>query len=798
MTAGIPDRAAGQPATPVLVTGTPRRRVWVGLLVLATLAYYFWTAIIPSGGAPPIHGEETDHFNLLSRGFKKGHLYLDGEVPPEIINAPNPYDPKLREKVKVLHDASYYRGRYYIYFGPAPVVTLLLPFSVLTGRDLPLNYAVWFFCSVGYLALVGTFLFLQRRHYPAASLWTITASLIALGGASMVVTLLRRSNIWELSAATGFAYFSGSLFCLVRALHSKRATAWAITGGLALGFAVASRPTYIMCSVVFALPLLLRGLRLSGKNSYGWAALMGAAVSCGIPVLALLSYNYARFENPLEFGVTYQLTSVIESESRHFSLSYVGFNLRVYFLSLLRWLPYFPFVNGIALPPLPPGHGGHEYTFGLFSNLPFSWLSAVMLAGLLTWRSRRDPRGELWATVAVIATVVALNSALLLFFFGCCIRYMVDFTPWFMLLASLGVIEAESRLRGGARFLARGAGLALAMWSAAVAGLSIVNFYDPEHRPPAAYRPIARVLNRPYYWLQQLRWRESGPFELSFTLPADRSNRQERLAAMTRGETTNAAILVEYLDDQKIRFAYGEPATGEPVVFSPAVAAPAGATHTLRMSIGGTYSDFDGLKGRLRAHFDNVAFWDVPVVTFGTYPGKIVVDGTAQPDSRKGGFTGQIHARRAVTMPELARPRMSGIRARITFTSGMAGRSFPLLTTGRTKAGDILFVHMQREGKIVFGYDHWGDALLFSPEISVTPGETRTVEFWVPALRPPGAQSTLLVKLDGATVWQRDAPAYAFALENVFLGGNPIGGSTCEQVLENGVFEDLQLPAPPQ
>ncbi|MGH7943455.1 MAG: hypothetical protein ACREF9_00370, partial [Opitutaceae bacterium] len=265
----LPNAGCTPPGAPA--RGNTARRVGIALIVVATLTYYFWTASIASGGVSPIHGEETDHFNLLSRGFKKGHLYLDGEVPPEIVNAPNPYDPKLRgEKVQVLHDASYYRGKYYLYFGPAPVVTLFLPFSIIIGRDLPLPHAVWFFSSIGYLALAGIFLTLQKRHYPGASLWTITAGLIALGGASMVVALLRRANVWEASAASGFGYFSASLYCLVRALHSTRSTAWAAAGGLALGLAVASRPPYIICSVLFALPLLFRPPKPERKTRYGW------------------------------------------------------------------------------------------------------------------------------------------------------------------------------------------------------------------------------------------------------------------------------------------------------------------------------------------------------------------------------------------------------------------------------------------------------------------------------------------------------------------------------------------------
>jgi hypothetical protein len=776
--------------------GNVARQVSIAVVVVATLAYYFWTASIPSGGVSPIHGRESDHFNLLSRGFKNGHLYLDREVPPEIINAPNPYDPRLREKVPVLHDASYFRGKYYLYFGPAPVVTLFLPFNLITGRDLPLSHAVWFFSSLGYLALIGIFLTLQRHHYPGASLCTIIAGLIALGGASMVVALLRRASVWETSAAAGFCYFSFSLYCLVRALHSRRATAWAIGGGLALGLAVASRPSYIICSILFALPLLFRAPKSERGTSYSWPALLGAAASSTGPVLALLAYNYGRFGDALEFGVTYQLTSVIESESRHFSLTYAWVNFRIYFLSALRWLPYFPFANGIVLPPLPPGHGGYEYTFGLFANFPFSWFGAAMLAGACAARRRADSRRGLWLSTGVITGAAVLNAGFLLCFFGSCIRYMVDFTPWFMLLASLGLIDLDERLHAGiTRQVVRAGGVVLAVLSAAIAAAAIVNFYDPERRPPEAYRPVARALNFPFFWMQQQRWPDYQPLELSLSLPPDRTPRQEVLTSVVgRRGTTTAAVLIEYLAGDKIRLGYQEPTTGQPIVFSPAVAAFGGGTHTLRLSIGGAYSDFNGSRGRLRAQFDNVPIWDAPVVSFGTYPGELVVGADAAFTSNPIGFTGEIHTKRPVMMPALDHPRVSGVRVRLTFGPAMAGRSFPLVTTGRTKAGDILCVRMGRDGTITFGYDHWGDALLISPPIPMRPGETRVVEFWVPALTK--TKPRLVIKVDGVTVWQRDASAFAFASENVFLGGNPIHASTCESVLENGIFEELQLPPP--
>lgn len=792
------------PATPLA------RRIWFTVIVAATLGYYFWTGMIAAGGPPPIHGAESDHFNLLSRGFLKGQLSLDLEVPEGLRQAKNPYDPANRGTVKVLHDASYYRGKYYIYFGPAPVVTLLLPFRVVTGSDLPLAYAVWLFSSLGFLALAGIFLFLQRRHYPGASLWTVTAGLIALGGASQVVSLLRRANIWEMSGAAGFAFFALSLWCLIRALHSPRAIRWAACGGVALGLAVASRPTYLVASVVFALPLLLRSRNRDAAGGYDWRALAAAAAGCAPIGFALVAYNVARFGQPLEFGMTFQLTSVIESESRHFSPSYVPFNLHLYFLSVLHWRPYFPFVDGITLPPLPPGHGGHEYTFGVFPNLPFVWFAAVAIAGAFGLGSPKWFRGSPEAppfvvsafpgraSLAVILAAAALNAIFLLFFFGSCIRYQVDFTPWLMLAAALGACAGEAGLREGAlRRWWRGAAGLLAGLSAFTAAAAVVRFYEPAPGdPPAAYRPVARALNYPGFLLQSLRWSDYGPREFGFRLPADRTPRQEILATVGRSGRTVAELVIEYLDDTRIRFGYRETSGNAPAVFSPARIAPTTERHTLRVSLGGPYADFDGRRGRLRAEFNGVPIWDVPVVSPGSYPGEWQAAPVFEAAAKTKPFTGRVTDLRAITMPEKTPSIPAGMRVQLTLTPGMAGRALPLLTTGRTKAGDSFFFEVLAAGKIRFGYDHWGHPLVASPDLPWGEGKTRVVEFWLPALAPAGRAAEIVVRIDGTTVWRRAAPAYPVTPATVFPGRNPIGASNCDVRLGDAVFEDLTQPAP--
>lgn len=786
------------------------RRIWLGVLIAATLGYYFWTGMIAAGGPPRIHGAESDHFNLLSRGFQKGQLSLDLEVPAGLREAKNPYDPASRGSVGVLHDATYYQGKYYIYFGPAPVVTLFLPFRALTGRDLPLPYAVWWFSSLGYLALIGGFLFLQRRHFPGASLWTITAGMIALGGASQVVALLRRANIWELSGAAGFAFFALSLGCLIRALHSPRAVRWAAGGGVALGLAVASRPTYLVGCVLFALPWVFSMRRRAGAGGYTWRALAAAAAGCAPFGLALLAYNIARFGQPLEFGMTYQLTSVIESESRHFSLGYLPVNFHLYFLSLLHWQPYFPFVDGITLPPLPPGHGGHEYTFGAGPNLPFVWFAAVaiaMISGLGFAKAFRGgdetARGtgtafSLRASLGVTLAAAGLNAGFLLVFFGSCIRYTVDFTPWLMLAAALGGCAGETcwpskRLRHWWRIGA----LSLAGLSAFTAAAAVVRFYDlPPGDPPAAYGPVARALNYPGFLLQTMRWSDFGPREIGFRLPPDRTPRQEILATVGRGGSTVAEVLVEYLDDTRIRFGYRESAGNAPAVFSPARIAATAERHTLRLSVGGPYADFDGRRGRLRAEFDGLPIWDVPAVSPGSYPGEWRSAPVFEAAAKTKPFTGRLTDLRAITMPEKAATLPDGMRVQLTLTPGMQGRALPLLTTGRTKAGDSFFFEVLPEGKVRFGYDHWGHPLLTSPNVTWNEGTTRMVEFWLPALAPAGSAAEIVVRIDGVTVWRAAAAAFPVTPATVFPGRNPIGVSNCEVRLDDAVFEELTVPAP--
>jgi len=179
-----------------------------------------------------------------------------------------------------------------------------------------------------------------------------------------------------------------------------------------------------------------------------WAPLLAATGPITCIGLGLMLYNTLRFDNPLEFGVRYQLAGVGAAPSGHdlWSLHYLGFNSWVYFLGPVRWGARFPFVRDIKLPPLPAGYGGVEHPFGVLTNIPLIWLA---VAAPLAWRGRSaDVRCILRGFLAALALVFVTRALTLGFFWGATERYEWEFCPVLVLLAVVGILGLERILAG--------------------------------------------------------------------------------------------------------------------------------------------------------------------------------------------------------------------------------------------------------------------------------------------------------------------------------------------------------------
>src|ERR1700690_2049704 len=156
--------------------------VLVVLLAAAVVAFNTWTVLSVTPDAVVLFGgEQGDYSNLVMRSLREGHLYVDVAPSPSLVHARNPYDPATRPAGPVLSDASYYKGRYFIYFGVAPVVTLFLPWRLVTGHELPAPYAALILVNGAFLACTLLWWKLRRRYFPDSGVVALATGILVIG-----------------------------------------------------------------------------------------------------------------------------------------------------------------------------------------------------------------------------------------------------------------------------------------------------------------------------------------------------------------------------------------------------------------------------------------------------------------------------------------------------------------------------------------------------------------------------------------------------------------------------------------
>lgn len=120
----------------------------------------------------------------------------------------------------------------------------------------------------------------------------------------------------------------------------------------------------------------------------------------------------------------------------------------------------------------------------------------------------------------------------------------------------------------------------------------------------------------------------------------------------------------------------------------------------------------------------------------------------------------------------------------------------PLVVTGETGRGDLLYVRTQPDGRLVFGLDHWGVGVLEGQPQAVEMAAEHAVVVRMGSfyssepklgLNPPVRQ--LNVTVDGREVLEGEVDFYRMPTPRVFVGYNPIGGSSTSLYFSGGITE---------
>ena len=295
---------------------------------------------------------------------------------------------------------------------------------------------------------------------------------------------------------------------------------------------------------------------------------------------------------------------------------------------------------------------------------------------------------------------------------------------------------------------------------------------------------------------------------LSVRFPIGRTGDSEPILSVSQGSNSRFCY-VTYLDDHRLRIAYWGP-KGVPLQ-STELAYDPSRSHDL---------DFEpGVAGEGPGNFDVTCYFDgVHVLSrnraaSGLPP--VLVSGLNPSDAPGvlARFTGP--RMELTTVPDVAKPgtpeTLGPEHLIIMLPRQKAGRREPLLTTGRTGAGDFIYVIYEDENHVRIGHDHWGASGSTSDPIAIDYKIPHELWISLGALYPAATdepfwrgldaglrqrlKSHVTVAIDGQEVLSSASAVFPSAPAEVTVAINRIGGSSCDPEF-SGIVEFAERGGP--
>lgn len=785
--------------------------------------FAFWSLVIAIGltyaqaalsqNAPLVTNEPYGYYGALTDSFLSGQLNLKGQFDPRLLNAANPYVQRL--DVSRPHDVSFYKGKFYLYFGAAPVVLVYLPWRVVTGTWLADRAGTIVFCFLGVVLVAGLLRNIRNRYLKdCGDLWLLLG-IAVLGWGSPIFYLVQDVSFYVVPVSCAFFCMMLAAASTERALAAtapRTRCAWIATASLAYGLSIGSRPNFIFGLPVFIVACLyLAGRSTDGRAGSRLKLIASAALPVAFVGVMIAAYNFLRFDSPFEFGARYALMGA-GSDMRHvrlFGTEFLRENLFNYLFRPATYVRYFPFFLVYR-------------AYGMAFYLPSAFLGPLVLLTAPFCRKPRVP-APLLILCAMLFGVFACNllSLGLFYFFGE-LRYMADFAPEGLLLGAIAALAIMDRASGTTR---------PARWAAAivVGGLSAFTIFNASlvalqgSASPWIKSGLARCLDYPAYWAERAAGSRQGPMELEVEFPTDKTNRREPLLSTGLPGQGDVAY-VEYLGAGRARIGFfhlgsGGPTSGE-FTLSPGV-------HKVDLSLGSLYppKEYPGFAGypaaavaKLKRHLgvsvDGRSVLDSSTKFYFATPGllRVGANGLAQ-DVSDAVFTGRIASVSRLGLPPIGdnsgrSPESGPLRLHLRFPRGKAGPGEPLVSTGKQGAGDIFFVTYLGGNRIRFGQEDMGSVVTTDP-VSIDFEREHVIDLEMGSLYPPNAafpglsheeissvRNRYRVWLDGKLLINVPRSFQPSESDEVVCALNTIGASTVDEMFSGSISATERINAP--
>jgi hypothetical protein len=428
---------------------TIRQVLWACPVVAVISFFYLFLA---SAGTFTDLPSQLDYYDKMAEGFRRGHLYILDSPPAALLAKEDPF--RFEHRPLWLWDATLYKGRYYLYWGPVPALFLLL-YKLVAGIQETITdqwpTAIFMIGRLwaGALLILG---FASRLHLRQAP-WLCCVAIAVFGLGNPTPFIVARPHVYEAALAGGQCFLLWGLVCVFFGLEHERRRGLLFTlGGVAWALAIGCRVTSILCVP----PLMLIGAGFAWyRSKRTLRPFLAQCLGLGVPVAAAGAaygwYNYARFESVTEFGVTHQLTF----QPFWGNDAYILPNVFSYLFAPVSWSCHFPFARILGDRPLsplldwPPGYQIFEQVAGIMHTTWWCWLVLLSCAQIAAYawtrRGRLGPGAalsdlssqEAWLFSSSLALLVAMVPVLSLW--EASMRYVEDALGGILLIGTAGV-----------------------------------------------------------------------------------------------------------------------------------------------------------------------------------------------------------------------------------------------------------------------------------------------------------------------------------------------------------------------
>ena len=409
-------------------------------------------------------------------------------------------------------------------------------------------------------------------------------------------------------------------------------------------------------------------------------------------------------------------------------------------------------------------------------------------------------------------------------------RYLIDFHAPALLLTVLvaaGVVTAAPQLRSWMAWtirIALGASAVLVVVFNVFAALQ--QFDGFRNTDPKTFSWMTRISAYPASWLRNAIGEPPGPVELQvvFNDPPKQA-RLEPLLTTGLPIYSDSVYAIRY-PDNRVEFTVDHYGYGWP--HSQVFSVVPGRKYTLKIGLGSLYPPAED------PYFTK---WDRGQIALAKTTAKITFDGAIALNSRMRfyeappwsltpgqnhttytgfarDFGGKITSFRRLGAQGISeftpKSRSSGyFDLKLKFDRGSPGVTEPLLASGHTGSGNLLFVEVLANGQVRFGCDFWGFYAVRSQPVSIPLEPDHNVELFVGPLAtdwpwPPdwnlnlnaleAQRRVVRIWVDGSVVWTIQLDHHLDSYEITELGTNSAGFSSAIDIY-SAPLERLQSNA---